>query len=235
MGYSGVRNRPGVSAIDMLRSSSSLFVGSTLEGSTDRYEVIELQPGKGGVYGILRRTCKSSGAVFDMALIILISRDRHEFCWKELTEFEGPYETGIPKALFRRLTPLEQLRADESAVNADSWRKAVEADYASQSKRAASKPRVGDVLTFEEPIAFTLDTDEVRIARFQVREWGRTRRLYGLLEDGRRVSCRLHRDTWTHATYCIERAAVTQATARPTAVPITMPEWLITLAKRVIT
>lgn len=97
MGYSGVRNRPGLSAIDMLRGLSSTFVGSTWESSTDRYEIIELQLGKGGVYGILRRSSKSTGAVFDMAMIVLISRDRSEFCWKELTEFSGPFETGMPK------------------------------------------------------------------------------------------------------------------------------------------
>jgi hypothetical protein len=219
MGYTGTKNCSGVSVIEMLRTHSSLHVGSRWESSTDTYEVFAMQPGKGGVYGILRRTSKVSSAVFDMALIVLISRDRKEFCWKEMTEFSGPYETGIPRSLFRRLTPLDQLAPDEFSEHAFGWRRAVETRYASEAKGVEGRPSIGDVITFAEPIPFALATGEVRVARFQVREWGRVRRLYGLLDDGKRFSCRLHRGTWSTAEFVVERMSAPPVALKLTAAP----------------
>lgn len=150
MGWTCTSNEAGKSAVQMLRDNSGWYIGSTWASEAQRYEVVALQAGGGGVYGILRCTTVATGAIFDMAVVILVQRARGEFCWKEMDEFSAPGAHRMPRALFRRLTPLHNLPADECRENANAWRAQVRSP---RLKELVQFRRLGARMLNREPTA----------------------------------------------------------------------------------
>jgi hypothetical protein len=192
MGYSGVRNIPGLSATEMLGKCSSYQVGNSWGDDENRYEVIALAPGRGGVYGVVNWTVLATGQTFRFALVIAVSRGKGEFCWKSMTEFSGPCEIHMPKSLFRKLSPLDELPESQDPTNATGWREEVR----KQLELAAFKPQPGDELHFSHPLTFDMESGPVQVTHFEIREWGRRRRLTAFAPDGTRFGARLHRDVY---------------------------------------
>ncbi|KWU26371.1 DUF6927 domain-containing protein [Burkholderia cenocepacia] len=201
MGYSAVRNVPGTTAIEMLAKCSSYRVGKTWGDDKNQYEVISLAPGRGGVYGVIRWTVVATGQQFNFALVVLVTRSKGEFCWKEMSEFSGPCEVFMPKALFRRLSPLDELPESESPANAAAWREEVRKHL----ERAEFKPQVGDELHFSSPIPFQLESGPVEVTRFEIMEWGKRRRFIAHATDGSRFNARLHRRVYHNIPHTFVR------------------------------
>jgi hypothetical protein len=206
----------------MLKHVGSYHVGETWESDCSNYEVIAAQPGKGGVWFIVRMTMKESGEVFDYATIVLISRDRKEFCWKPVSEFSGPYETSMPKALFNRLTSLGKLPEGEDPSYADDWRKRQQAVYERQRFDRVQVPKPGDVIVFRDPICFKASDTTCEVTRFSVREWGKKRRLIALAEGQQHFNAKLSRSVWSYNPFVVEGRA-TMPAANPAATLATSP------------
>jgi len=221
MGYSGTKNIPGLSAMEMLSHLNTYYVGEKWTAERANYEIIAGQPGKGGVWFIVRMTMNETGEVFDFATIVLISRDTKEFCWKAVSEFSGPNETSMPKALFNRLTPLEKLPAGEHESHARGWRDTQRAAYENQAVAKTLGPKVGDVIVFRDPIPFTLSGNCCEVARFRVREWGRKRRLVALVDEKPTFAAKLSRPVWDNNPFEVEgrQIAVVQAVELSSHVP----------------
>lgn len=196
MGWTSVRNIPKVSSIEMLALNSSLRVGGTWDSGDGEYhyEIEQMAQGKGAIYGVLCKTHRPTGKFAKMALVILVSRRGGEFAWKEMTEFDGPYQVGIPLYLYRKLSPLEDLAAPDRCEHAAGWRKAVEAFHAKREQQV--KP--GDCIEFEQPLSFKLESGrpDVKVTRFRVDTWGRSKRFTALADDGSTFRCRLRRACW---------------------------------------
>ena len=192
MGYSGVRNVPGLSTIEMLKKCSSHYVGATWGDDENRYEVIAMAPGRGGAYGVVSWTVLATGETFRFALVVAVSRGKNEFCWKSMTEFMGPCEISMPKSLFRKLSPLDNLPDCQSPSHAVGWREEVR----KQLEHSEFKPQPGDEIHFSAPIQFQLESGAVGVTQFQIEEWGRRRRLKAFAPDGTRFYARIHRSVY---------------------------------------
>ena len=71
------------------------------------------------------------------------------FGYKDMTEQMGPYESDCPEMILDLLTPTD-------AHYARQWRARCRAAAAARRARAAKpKPRVGQVIVFDEPLAFS--------------------------------------------------------------------------------
>lgn len=197
MGWTCVNSVRGASTKEMLARNSSYYEGSAWKGGANEefeYYIETIQPGKGGLYGVLRKTNVLTGQALRMALVIAVERKGGQCCWKEMTEFDGPYYFGMPVALFNQLSPLAEFEPDRSIEHAQGWREKMLEKY--KEKADLGRIEVGDVLEFQEPLTFTLD-NVVKVQRFRVQEWGRKRRLQALPDSGARFVCRLSRYAWS--------------------------------------
>lgn len=194
MGWTCIRSERGESTKSLLARNSSYFEGSMWTGGSDgslSYCIEKLQPGKGGLYGILRKHDTRTGKILRLALVIAIERKGGRFCWKSMTEFCGPVYHGMPAHLLRQLSPLEQFTdADKTTVEyARAWRETV-------AKKV--KPlgiTVGSILEFVDPVVFKLG-NRIEVYRFEVLEWGRRRCLKAFPTSGAPFLCHLRRSTW---------------------------------------
>jgi hypothetical protein len=214
MGYSGTRNIPGKSAMEMLRHVDTHYAGRKVENDTAAYEVLDGKPGRGGLWFVVCMTIKASGESFNYAEFVKISRDKEEFCWKTISEFSDPGETSMPRSLFKQLTPIEKIPSGSgrNLENAAAWREAQSSAYEQMSLEGATAPNVGDVIVFRDPIDFQMGNQTVTTQRFRVREWGRTRRLTPLVGDGEAgFNAKLRRSTWDANPFEVEgRTTVVQ-------------------------
>ncbi|CAB3754383.1 hypothetical protein LMG29542_02335 [Paraburkholderia humisilvae] len=224
MGYSGTRNIPGKSAMEMLRHVDTHYAGQKVENDTAIYEILDGKPGRGGLWFVVRMTSKATGESFNYAEFVMISRDRVEFCWKPTSEFSGPHETSMPRSLFNQLTPIEKIpfSSGRNLENAAAWRDAQRRAYEQKSLASAAAPNVGDVIVFRDPIDFQKGNETVTTQRFRVQEWGRVRRLTPLLREGAAgFNARLRRSTWDANPFEVEGrlAAVAQGAEVPVPSP----------------
>jgi hypothetical protein len=115
------------------------------------YLAIRLAPKPGhDVADVARRgyVPDASGAIV-YAGIVLTSRNDGEWGYKDLCESMGPHDAEAPLKLLELLSPLDP----EADTYAGAWRDRVRAAHA--ARRARLKVRAGDVIEFDEPIAFT--------------------------------------------------------------------------------
>jgi hypothetical protein len=125
MGYSSHKKLKGESHLRLLRRTGSYFVGSTWAGPTPNLEhrIIALQPGRCGVYGIIRVTDSSTGTEYQFGLVIKVESIGGDTLYKAMAEMDGPVLAHMPEKLFRRLTPVDQLPLPErDRSNCTAWR-----------------------------------------------------------------------------------------------------------------
>lgn len=111
MGWTSNKKLRGESHLRFLRRTSSYYVGAKWPGETPEleYQVTALQPGRGGVYGIIRLTDSSRNIECQFGLVIQFETLRGDTQFKQMTEMDGPVLSHMPEKLFRRLTPVDQL------------------------------------------------------------------------------------------------------------------------------
>ena len=197
MGWTGVQahGRKG-GAIAMLAAHSDLRVGYTWGTGPRQLTILELATGPGGVYGVLEKKDTTTGEAIRFALVVLTQRRSGEFLYKEMTEFEGPAETGMPLSLFKQLSPVADIRRMEPLTNVEhleSWRRAVRERLDAQRTRAQFQ--VGDRVRFTRPLTFQLGGSPVPVTEFQVIEAGRRLRLYAQANGGG-FACRISQRAW---------------------------------------
>jgi len=186
-------------------SNGSYRKGARWGSDTTQHELVALAPGKGGAYGVVKWHLLNTGEVFFTALVIMVSRGKGEFCWKTYDEFAGPGEIGMPEHLLRMLTPVDELPASVLPIQrqrATQWRQAVQARLDSLR---APKPEPGDQIVFKTPVTFVVEGDEVQVSSFEVREWGRRRRLVGQTPGGTRFTARISRFVWDNYAFSVVR------------------------------
>jgi hypothetical protein len=204
MGWTGIEVQGrGVTNIQILKRNSSLWVGSKWgsTGAVAEIEVEALQNGIGGVYGILKQTNRITGCSVRFALIVLFERVRGEARFKEMTEFEGPCETGIPESLFRRLSSLKDLETEtlSTTTHAADWRLRVEERLRLVKRTKALK--AGDVIELLDPVSFNFGSRKVEVQRFRIECVKPRRRLCALPTSGPSFPCRLSRYIWQNRPF----------------------------------
>lgn len=227
MGYSGTRNIPGKSAMEMLRHVDTHYAGKRVENDVATYEVVDGKPGRGGLWFVVRMTIKATGEGFNYAEFVKISRDQKEFCWKPIWEFSDPGETSMPRSLFNQLTPIEKIPAGSgrNLENTAAWRDAQRRAYEQKSLESAAAPNAGDVIVFRDPIDFQIGNETVTTQRFRVREWGRARRLTPLVGDGEAgFNAKLKRSTWDTNPFEVEGRLADVVPVVAVAVPLPVPQ-----------
>lgn len=223
MGYSGTRNIPGKSAMEMMRHVDTHYAGRKVENDTAAYEVLDGKPGRGGLWFVVRMTIKATGESFNYAEFVKISRDKEEFCWKTISEFSDPGETSMPRSLFSQLTPIAKIPSGSGRdlENAAAWRESQSSAYEQKSLEGATAPNVGDVIVFRDPIDFQIGNQTVTTQRFRVREWGRSKRLAPLVGDGEAgFNAKLRRSTWDANPFEVEGRVAVAAEAVVLAAPL---------------
>jgi hypothetical protein len=222
MGYSSAPVVNGLSAMKMLEHVGSYHVGEKWQNDDSRHEVIAGQPGKGGVWFVVRKTLSDTGATFDYAVVVLTSREKGEFFWKAIAEFSGPGYYSMPKALFRQLTPLENLPASMNGGYAKDWRERQAKAHKAKAAAGATVPHAGDVIVFREPCIFKIGGDDIEVSRFRVNEWGRKRRLTALHERMSGFNVKLRSSTWDSNPFEIEgqRATLVQVVDLSDPIPV---------------
>jgi hypothetical protein len=206
MGWTGSHydSRERASTLDLLRRNTSYFVGNTWRpGDTVEIEVEQLHASRGVVFGVLKHTNLGTRRSVRFALIVLVERCRKnsEFLVKEMTEFEGPVETGMPAPLFNKLSPLDEVEKEtlSNTVHAAEWRARVKAQLAGAKCTKNLKP--GDVIELKHPAIFSHGTEKIEVSRFRIRTWGRKRTLTALVDSGDEFPCRLTRRTWQSTAF----------------------------------
>lgn len=219
MGYCSNRNIPGRTTLQMLDLYANYRVGHvTTNGNGDTHEIIEAHQGTGGAWFIIRWTFNGTGQTFDYAQFVKCEREAGEFYWKSISEFSGPYYISMPRAMFNRLTPLDQYPGD--ANFAVEWRARQQAEYGIAKLTKALAPKVGEVIVFAEPLNFP--AVNAKVARFRVEEWGRKRRVVALKDDGTSFLAKLSRYAWA-SPYTIEGRPVPAMSAVKTPLPSVTP------------
>lgn len=203
MGWTSVTNRRGVSSLAMLSDYSSYRRGATWESEGEQgkrqIEVEELAAGIGGIFGILKVTSLTTGAVYRTALVVLVKREKDEFFWKTMTESEGPYTLGIPQWMFNKLSAPEEFATGNSLEYVKRWREEVKAYH--RKKNQIVKP--GNVLEFKDSLRFSLSKGPVEVKRFRVVSWGAKKRFEALCDDGNTFPCLLRRHSLNN-TYSVQ-------------------------------
>lgn len=192
MGWTGIREPAGRSAIEVLREHSSFYKGNRWKTDSGVEMTVEsMVAGGGGAYGVLKRHDPATGSTVRLALIILIQRKDGEVFWKEMLELDGPNEVRIPKRLYARLSPIDSLRA--AGLNADyaeQWRLRVDAYQQKQAQQATIE--VGQVLEFSKPLQFS----QCLVSKLRVVAWGANKRFMALSAAGQELFlCRIRRET----------------------------------------
>lgn len=205
MGSLCVRNIVGLSTLKMLEHASSYRKGARWGSETTQHELVALAAGKGGAYGVLKWHSLATGEVFFTALVIMVSRGKGEFCWKTYDEFAAPGAIDMPEHLFRMLTPIDELPPSiqqHQRLQATQWRKAVQDRLASLRE---PKPAPGDQVIFKDPVTFVVEGEEAQVSSFEVKEWGRRRRLVGQTPSGTRFTARISRFVWDNYGFSVVR------------------------------
>ena len=183
------------SPLSALKSKSIYFVGSQWQDGTTGYEIIALQPGPGGVYGLVKRSVPGKSDV-NIALIIAARTKLDTLYIKVMTEFSFPYYTGMPESLFKRLSSPQDILDQLPGKPIDSllqWRAAVSARIDNDRVYEALKP--GDIVEFKEDIVFDFKPQPVTLRELFVQSAGRSLRFAGRKHDGSLFNCKLRRKT----------------------------------------
>ena len=183
------------SPIAFLKAQTSYFVGSQWTDGSIGYRITALQPGAGGVYGVLARSIPGKSDV-KIALIIPARRKHDTLYIKTFTEFSYPYYYGMPESLFRQLSPLNDIYDQLPEENIDSarqWRAAV-AEKIENDKRYGALV-AGNVVQFRDPITFYVDGQPIVLRELTVANIGRTIRFFGKRPNGAQFLCSLSRRT----------------------------------------
>lgn len=205
MGSLCVRNIVGLSTLTMLEHAGRYRKGVRWGSETTQHELVALAAGKGGAYGVVKWHLFATGEVFFTALVIMVSRGKGEFCWKTYDEFAAPGDIGMPEHLFRMLTPIDELPPSiqqHQRIRAMQWRKAVQDRLASLRE---PKPAPGDQVIFKDPVTFVVEGEEAQVSSFEVKEWGRRRRLVGQTPGGTRFTARISRFVWDNYAFSVVR------------------------------
>lgn len=125
MGWTSNKKLKGESHLRFLRRTGSYFVGSKWPGPTPglEYHVIALQPGRGGVYGIIRMTDSTNDTEYQFGVVVKVETIGGDTLYKVMTEMDGPVLAHMPEKLLRRLTPVDQLPLPaQDLQNCRGWR-----------------------------------------------------------------------------------------------------------------
>lgn len=102
-----------------------------------------------------RKTIPNEDGSETIAVVFLhksVAKDRHNFGYKDMDEFSGPYEAAVSASILKHLSPLNPEFPYDSVKWAQGWRDKCAAYSAGRAKAKALKP--GAKLTLAAPLNF---------------------------------------------------------------------------------
>jgi hypothetical protein len=97
------------------------------------------------VYAIAWRQPANQPRIY-FGVVVLTSRKRGEFGYKDMDESMGPYYYDMPLRMLDQLEALAPLRPDD--INAQAWRDRVRQHHIHKRKKHADIARTGDIVRF---------------------------------------------------------------------------------------
>ena len=120
--------------------------------SSNKYIVLESALVKRStMYGAIKNI--ETGDVFCAVFLIRWSKGYYNFSYKDMTEFAGPNECECPEKVFKKLTPLDDMKdiGESSKEWASNWRKNVQDLHNNRKKLKSGK----FVIKTKNPVSFT--------------------------------------------------------------------------------